>query len=180
MAEGLAGTQYCGIPGNMTLDAMATVRDTTAFAESRMITLVLTLDFKSAFDRIAQEYLFPALQNYGIDDSFIAGIKRLYEGATSSVQINGHLHGPITIRCAVCQGYPMSIVLYALCLLPFLLLKMKLPGIWIERRSRPTSVVAYADNVTTFCDLRCRIHHHRGLHPLVPTSIRSTPEPPQI
>jgi hypothetical protein len=75
----------------------------------------------------------------------------MYEGAMSSVQINGHQYGPIRIRCAVRQGCPMSVVLYALCFHPFLrLLDLKLPGIRIGRRTRPTSLVAYADDVTIF------------------------------
>jgi len=81
----------------------------------------------------------------------MAGIKRMYEGATSSVQINGHQYGPIPIRCAVRHGCPMSMTPYALCLHPFLrLLDLKVPGIRIGRRTRPTSVVAYADDVTIF------------------------------
>ena len=75
----------------------------------------------------------------------------MYEGATSSVQINGHQYGPIPIRCAVRQVCPMSMALYALCLHPFLrLLEIKLPGIRVGRRARPTSVVAFADDVNIF------------------------------
>ena len=45
----------------------------------------------------------------------------------------------------------MSMALYALCFHPFLrLLDQKLPGIRIGRRTRPTWVVAYADDVTIF------------------------------
>ena len=141
-----------GVPGNTIIDAMATVRDTIEYAESRSIPLcVLSLDFKNAFDRIAHSYLFQTLQGYVIGNAFIAGMKRMYEGATSSVQINGHQYGPIPIRCAVWQGCPMSMALYALCLHPFLrLLDLKLPGVRIGRRTRPTSFVAYADDVTIF------------------------------
>jgi len=112
---------------------------------------VLSLDYKKAFDRIAHNYLFQTLQGYGIGNAFIAGIKRMYEGAMSSFQIIGHHYGPIPIRCAVRQGCPMSMALYALCLHPFLrLLDLELPGIRIGRRTRPTSVVAYTDDVTIF------------------------------
>ena len=108
-------------------------------------------DFENAFDRIAYNNLFQTLQGYGIGNAFIASIKRMYEGATSSVQTNGHKYGPVPIRCAVRQGYPMSMVLYALCLHTLLrLLDIKLPGIRIGRRTRPTSVVAYTDDVTIF------------------------------
>jgi len=97
------------------------------------------------------EYLFQTLHEYGIGDTFITGISRVYTDATSSVQINGHHYGSTPIRCDVRQGCPMSVAFYALCLYPFLrLLERNLPGIRVGRRSRPTSVVAYADNVTIF------------------------------
>ena len=91
LADHLAETQFCGVPGNTIIDAVATVRDIIAYAESRRIPLcVLSLDFKNAFDRIAHNYLFQKLQGYGIGNAFIAGIERMYEGTTSSVQINGY------------------------------------------------------------------------------------------
>jgi hypothetical protein len=75
----------------------------------------------------------------------------MYEGATSSVQINGHSYGPIPIRSAIRQGCPMSMALYNLCLHPLLkCLEQKLTGIRIGRQARPTAVVAYADDVTIF------------------------------
>jgi len=51
---------------------------------------VLSLDFKNAFDRIAHNNVFQTLQGCGIGNAFIAGIKRMYEGATFSVEINGY------------------------------------------------------------------------------------------
>jgi hypothetical protein len=44
---------------------------------------VLSLDFKNAVDRITHNYLFQTLQGYGIGNAFIAGMKRMYEGAMS-------------------------------------------------------------------------------------------------
>ena len=41
--------------------------------------------------------------------------------------------------------------LYSLCLHPFLTeLERRLPGVRLDRGSRPVSVVAYADDVTVF------------------------------
>jgi len=112
---------------------------------------VLSIDFKNAFDRISHKYLFQILKCYGIGDPFINSIKRMYEGATSSIQFSGHLHGPIPIRCAVRQGCSMSMVLYALCLHPLLrLVEQKLLGIRIGRRACSTSVVTFADDITIF------------------------------
>ena len=111
---------------------------------------ILSLDFKHAFDRIAHNYLFKILLGYGNGNAFIAGSKRMCEGATFSVEINGHHYGPTPIRCAVRQGCPMSMALYALCLRRFLrLLDLKLPDIRIRRRT-PTFLVAYADDVKIF------------------------------
>jgi hypothetical protein len=77
-------------------------------------------------------------------------IRRLYTDATSSVKVNGRLHGHFPVRSGVRQGCPLSMVLYTLGLHPFLrLLEQQLPGICVGR-STPVSVVAYADDVTLF------------------------------
>ena len=39
----------------------------------------------------------------------------MYEEAASSIQINGHVTGPIPIHSPVRQGCPMSMMLFALC-----------------------------------------------------------------
>ena len=75
----------------------------------------------------------------------------MYEGATSSIQINGHQYGPIPVRCAVRQGCPMSMALYTLGLHQLLkVLEQKLPGLRMGNQAHHTSVIAYADNVTIF------------------------------
>jgi len=52
----LQATQFCGVPGNTILNAVATVRDTIAHAETNDIPLcVLTLDFQHASDSISHE-----------------------------------------------------------------------------------------------------------------------------
>ena len=49
------------------------------------------------------------------------------------------------------MGCPLSMALYTLCLHPFLTdLERRLPGVRLDRGSRPISVVAYADDVTVF------------------------------
>jgi len=146
LADHLTGAQFCGVPGNTILGAVATLRDIIAYEESRMIQLcVLSLDFKNACDGISHDYLFQTLQGFGIGDPFISGRCHIV------FKFNGRHYGPIPICFSVRQGWPMSMALYALCLHPFRrLLELKLPGIRIGCRSRPTSVVAYADDVIIF------------------------------
>jgi hypothetical protein len=46
---------------------------------------VLSLDFSNAFDKIAHEYLFQALRQYTLPESFITSIAKMFENATSAV-----------------------------------------------------------------------------------------------
>lgn len=47
LAELLHSSQYCGVPGNTTFDAVATVREAIAYAETEKSRLcVVSLDFK--------------------------------------------------------------------------------------------------------------------------------------
>ena len=151
MAELLQQSQFCGAPSRTILEVVATMREAIAQAEITQVPLcILSLDFQEAFDRIYQ-YLFSILKNSGLSDWFIDRIRGMYEGAASSVQINGHIAGPIPIQCSVRQGRPMSMILFALCVDPLLrILEQKLPGIHIGKRANKTVVVAYADDVTIF------------------------------
>jgi len=145
VADQLQYTQYCGDPGNTINDAMSYVHDVTAHAESTGTpTCILTLDFHNAFDRISHANLFNILPQYGISPWFLERIRTLYTNTTPSVQINGNLAAPISIQA-------LSMVLYALCLHPFLCaLSENLEGIQFGLGRRCTPVVAYADDITVF------------------------------
>jgi len=111
---------------------------------------LLTLDFKQVFGRIFHRYLFTILRQYGISNWFADRLQALYEQALASVQINGCLAAPIEIRSGVRQGCPLSMILYSLCLHPFLFsLEKTLPGIPIGRQVH-SPIIAYADDVTVF------------------------------
>ena len=59
LGELLNPNQYCGAPGKSIFDAVGTVRDAIAYAETSGTPLcVLSLDFTEAFDRMAHAYLF--------------------------------------------------------------------------------------------------------------------------
>jgi len=147
------------VSDNTILDAVATVRDTIAHAETNDIPLcVITHDFQHKFDSISHEYLFSILRSYGLSARLVALMKNLYTDDTSAVQINGDLHGPISIRCGVRQVCPLSMTLYTLCPQPFLnMLEQRLPGARIGRGNRPISVMANADDVTILLTSRTDI-----------------------
>ena len=89
----------------------------------------------------------------------------MYEHATTSIQINGDLAGPIPIQSAVKQGCPLSMTLYALCVHPLLrTLEDQLTGINISKRGQRISVLAYADDITVFitrCEDREKVNQAR-------------------
>lgn len=128
LAEHLLTYQFCGVPGNTILDAIATVRDTTAMAEVTQTPLcVVSLDFQEAFDRISHLYLYTNLRIYGLSEWFVDRIKTMYDNAHSLVQVNGHIAGPIPIRCSIRQECLLSVVLFALCIHPVKTAGPKLP-----------------------------------------------------
>jgi len=151
--------QYCGVPEMTIFEAMATVREAITNAEvTRVSLIVLSLDIQEAFDRISHQHLFIILRSYAFSDYFVERIKSMYEEAAASIQINGHVSGPIPIHSSVRQGCPMSMLLFALCVDPLLrILDQKPPGIWNGKRARKTVVVAYTDHITIFVTMPTEI-----------------------
>jgi hypothetical protein len=95
-------SQQCGIAGQTILDATATMRDAIAYAETRHVALcVLSIHFKAAFDNIAHKYLCAIMEAHGFSAEFQEQIRKMYDEATASVQINGHISSPITIECGI-------------------------------------------------------------------------------
>jgi hypothetical protein len=76
LADLLHPSQHCGVPRTFILDAVATIRDAVAYAETEQRPLcVVSLDFKEAFDRISHTYLLSVLRSYGFSERFIASIR---------------------------------------------------------------------------------------------------------
>jgi len=92
-----------------------------------------------------------ALEVHGLIACFRQKIRRLYEHATSVILINGFRSDQIQIKSSVRQGYPLSMILYVLCLNSLIQsLERKLNGIKLGRYQSKTAVIAHADDVTIF------------------------------
>ena len=86
----------------------------------------------------------------------------MYDGATSSIQLNGNTYGPIPIRCAIRQGCPMIMVLYALCLHPLLqMLEQRNTGHSNRPTRKPYVSCGICRRHNDFNDLNRRRPHHR-------------------
>jgi hypothetical protein len=134
----LHADQHCGIAGSTVYDVLATVRDVVAYARyTRTPVCVLTIDFTSAFDLIAHDYLQETLRCHGFGERTTRRILSLYDNATSKAQINGFLTSPIPIHSAIRQRCPLSMYLFALCLNPLITtLNASLQGIRIHGKGR--------------------------------------------
>jgi len=144
--------QYTGIGGNSVFDAVAAIRDVIAYAKvTRKPMCMVSIDFNAAFDKISHEYLQEILGAHGFNVTFIQRIMRLYETASSEIQINGFRSNLILIKSSIRRGCPLSMLLFVMCLNRLIQsLEKNLSGVKIGRQKAPTSVVAYADNVTMF------------------------------
>jgi hypothetical protein len=79
-------------------------------------------------------------------------IMSLYNNANSRIDINGHRSSDIQIQCAIRQGCPLSSILYALTINPFLMLITRhLRGLNIGNGNKKTVCIAYADDITVVC-----------------------------
>ena len=102
LQEQLRSTQFCVVPGKTIKEAIATLWEAIAFAEFKKVPLcMLSLYFKNDFDRI--HILHPTLLS---DQRPLRRPSQDYDGATSAIQLNGHIYGPIPIfRCDVYSGW---------------------------------------------------------------------------
>ena len=150
IGERLHPDQHCGAANRSIFDAAATLRDVIAHTEvTGTPVCVLSLDLAEAFDRIAHEYLYAVLTEYGCSGDFVDRVRSLYSNATSRIQVNGHMSPSFPIECSVRQGCPLSMLLFAVCVDPLLhRLEQHLCGIRIRRGSRKIAVIAYADDIT--------------------------------
>src|SRR5215510_10123054 len=141
-------SQYCGMASHNMLDAIAVIRDTVAEVEmTREPICILSLDFREAFDRVSHEYLYEVLATYGFDERFVSKIRLLYDAAVSTVQINGHLSRQIHLKRSIRQGCPLSMLLFNLCLDPFLRkMTAAIMAVRPVHQQNRTVVVAYADD----------------------------------
>ena len=116
-----AASQHCGTHDTNIFGAIAGIRETIAQVEmTNSPTCLLSLDFTEVFDKIAHTYLFKVLEHCGFSKTFLTRLQKMYTNATSSVQINGHISQPTAIRSGIRQGCPLSMLLFTICMNPFL------------------------------------------------------------
>lgn len=76
--------------------------------------LILSLDFKAAFDSLDHSYLFRILQAYGVGQQFFNWTRVLYADTESSILNRGISSGWFPFKRGIRQGCPLSPLLFVL------------------------------------------------------------------
>jgi exonuclease III len=110
--------------------------------------LLLLVDFRKAYDTLDRNYLYSSLSHLGLPPSFIASVRSLHEGSSTSLLLNGSLGSPIPLCSGVRQGCPLAPSLFILALEPFhRYLKTRLPGISLSNTVSKLNA-SFADDLT--------------------------------
>ena len=109
--------QTCGIPGRTISENLMLMRDLIEYADHADIPLaILSLDQEKAFDRVDWSFLQRILVTFGFGDSFRQWISLFYTNVESAVVTNGWTSSFFQPSRGVCQGFPLSPLLYVLCI----------------------------------------------------------------
>jgi hypothetical protein len=110
--------------------------------------LIVALDQEKVSNKIRHDYMWEVLRKTNLPERFIntVNVKEMYKGAKSSVMINSFLSSPFDVNRGICQGDPLSCLLFNLAIEPLAqmirtspLEGLKIPK--IKRSLKPSSLL---------------------------------------
>lgn len=111
-------------------------------------TVFLGTDAEKAFDRVNWSFMFATLRHIGLGNNMMNWISAIYSSPSARVRVNGVVSDAFQIANGTRQGCPLSPLLFALSLEPFLChirLNPDITGVSIEHIQYKVS--AYADDM---------------------------------
>ena len=114
---------------------------------------IVALDQEKAYDKILHPYLWAVLRKFEFPEEFIKTVQTLYDGALTTVMINGELSEPFPIYRGVRQGDALSCLLFDLAIEPLaesIRRSQMLTGIQIPTTRKHLKVKLFADDTTVF------------------------------
>ena len=146
--------QTCGIPGRSILDNLHLLRNTLDYVKQKDLKLILlSLDFRKAFDNVSHDFLFKTLSNFGFGPDFIKWVKLLYTDVKSQVLANGFITKPFSIQRGVRQGCGLSPLLFVLVvevLGNMIRNNPKIKGLKLPGSAEELKISQYADDINLF------------------------------
>lgn len=132
----------------------------------------LGTDAEKAFDRVSWQFMFATLRHIGLGDKMLNWVTAAYLNPTAGVRANGVVSKIFPITNGTRQGCPLSPLLFALSLEPFLCHVRLNPDIsGVETDREQFKVSAYADDlmfsltkpITSLPNLMKEFHTYRQL-----------------
>lgn len=77
--------------------------------------ILMTVDFKKAFDSVEWNFLFKTLHFFNFGPSFVKWIETIYNQPRSCIKNNGHISNYFEVSRGIRQGCPVSALLFILC-----------------------------------------------------------------
>lgn len=110
--------------------------------------IFLSMDAEKAFDRVNWNFMTSVLRHIGLGGRMLNWISSVYADPTARVRVNGVLSDPFLIRNGTRQGCPLSPLLFALSLEPFLRTVHAHPDITgVTMGETQQKIAAYADDM---------------------------------
>ena len=107
--------QACGVPGRFIGETVALLCDVVFYTASFNVpAVILSLNQEKAFDRVDWGFMRSTLSTMGFGPSFISWVNLFYNRVQSAVNVNGYLSPFFHLSRGVCQGCPLSPLLYVL------------------------------------------------------------------
>uniref|UniRef100_A0A8C5QG33 Reverse transcriptase domain-containing protein n=1 Tax=Leptobrachium leishanense TaxID=445787 RepID=A0A8C5QG33_9ANUR len=140
------------VPGREARDATQRAIDAMSAARcSGQRLLLLSTDAEKAFDRVLWPFLFQTLSTLGMGPGFLTWVRALYTSPTARIKVNGALSNSFSITNGTRQGCPLSPLLFALSLEPFLEAIRRNPAIpGLKGVNSCHKIAAYADDLLFF------------------------------
>ena len=105
--ERLLRENQCGFRKNRScVDQIYTLRSIIHnFTDYNLPLYINFVDFKSAFDCINREFIWKALDHYGLPSKYIRIVQAFFDGTASAVRVNGELTDWFDVGSGTGQGY---------------------------------------------------------------------------
>ena len=105
--------QQCGLPNrqmfNNHLNILSAINFTNDFVQPLAI---LQIDFYKAFDTISHKFILFTASKLGIPVTLLNWIQIFLSDLTAQLNLNGYLSDPISVKCGIRQGCPLSMPLF--------------------------------------------------------------------
>lgn len=114
--------------------------------------MIVCLDQEKAYDRILHPFLWATLKQFKFPKTFVDTIQALYSDAFTRTIVNGEISDPFKVTRGVCQGDPLSCLLFNLAIesLAQILRDSKLKGLTLGDSLERLIKKMFADDTTVY------------------------------